>query len=136
MGFRLFTDMCTLISKMVCSCFQVIIMNFLVIYIWACAGMTLFGGELYESNPKIKDSGTDFPFSGVFNYNDWLSAAVTMFVTILNSWIDEIVIACAMLYDRYSIPWFLTYLFYFSFYLVSPLMAFNTFASLAIDVYT
>merc|ERR1712096_113478 len=41
-----------------------------------------------------------------------------------------------MLYEPYSIPWLLSYTFYFSFYLVSPLMAFNTFASLAIDVYT
>merc|ERR1712110_1057910 len=101
-------------------------------YLWACMGMTLFGGDLYEGNPKIND----LPFSGVYNYNDWLSAFISQWFCMIGTWVDDLVVACVGVNQPYSLGWFLSYAFFYSFYIVSPVMAFNTFTALAIDVYT
>jgi len=39
--------------------FQVLLLNLLVVLLWASAGVQLFGGQLVESNPRLegKDLG-------------------------------------------------------------------------------
>jgi hypothetical protein len=130
----IFSTMCNIIAHMIVNCAQVIMLNSLAIYLWAWIGTTLFGGLIYKGNPDLGDFDDNNYW--VYNYNDWLSAAVTHYFMMLCTWVDPITTGCVALFGKWSFEWFVAYMFFYSFYLASPLLAFNTFVSFAIDVYT
>jgi len=112
-------------------------MNLLVVYLWSAWGLQLFGGQLYEDNPKLKEADLDY-FSShfqVYNFNDMVLGMVTMFLVTITNWVDPIAAACLVLSDDYSFNWFLAGIFWLTFYVGSPLIAFNVWTAFSIDVF-
>lgn len=132
-----YREVWSVIDRMVRTCSDVLAMNFLVIYLWSAAGVQLFGGQLCKSNPRLANQ--DLAYFGshyqVYNFNDMFMGMVTMFYFTLVTWIDPIASACMELADKYTWQWFLNYAFLLTFYVASPLLAFNVFTSFSIDVF-
>lgn len=66
---------------------QLGLLLFLVYYIFATIGLQIFGGRIYEINPKLV--GRDFATAGYWalNFNDFPSGLVTLFVLmVVNNW--------------------------------------------------
>jgi len=125
------------ISKMVGTCWDVLMMNVLVIYLWSAAGMQLFGGELYASNPRLQSQDLAY-FKNhyeIYNFNDLPLGVVTLFFCMLGSWNDALASVCLALSQRLSMFWFLAGVFHWSFYIASPLLAFNVYTAFSIDVF-
>jgi len=135
----------SIISNMLATCADVLLMNFLVIYIWSALGVQLFGGELYEANPKFvqyfasQPNGTALDYFGsnfnILNFNDVFMGCVTLFLVMLTNWIDPVAVVTMALNPTYSVSWFFAVIFHLGFYLASPLLAFNVFTAFSIDVY-
>lgn len=56
--------------------------------------------------------------------------------SLIGGWNDNVAQACEALWTPWSFLWCIAHLFFFSFYVVSPLLAYNIFAAFSIDVYT
>jgi len=128
------------IARMVSTCGDVLVMNLLMIYIWGAAGVQLFGGQLYKNNPVLKGAGEDvMQYFGdhllVFNFDDMVMAMMTMFLVTITSWNDQIARVCIATYNSHSVGGFVSMAFWVSFYIASPLIAFNVFTAFSIDVY-
>uniref|UniRef100_A0A7S2HY09 EF-hand domain-containing protein n=1 Tax=Alexandrium andersonii TaxID=327968 RepID=A0A7S2HY09_9DINO len=132
-----YREVWSVIDRMVRTCLDVLAMNFLVIYLWSAAGVQLFGGQLYESNPRL--AGQDLAYFSshyqVYNFNDMFMGMITLYYFTLGTWIDPLASACMELADKYTFQWSLNYIFLLSFYVASPLLAFNVFTSFSIDVF-
>jgi len=127
-----------IITRMIKTCGDVLIMNFLVIYLWTAVGQQLFGGKLIKGNPALADNDDlDFFDSHfqIYNFNDMLLGMITMFFVTITQWIDQITIVCMALYDHYTVGWFATCAFWLSFFVASPLIAFNVFTAFSIDIF-
>lgn len=135
-------------SKMVQASFDVLLINILVLYIWSAWGLQLFGGELYTQNGRyIKMKPDDLDYYDqklqVFNFNDVLSGFCTLFFFALTGWVPEIGEAMILLSgdvgegnQAVNIPFKLfTWFFLLTFYLASPLIAFNIFTAFSMDVF-
>ena len=48
------------VSQLLKTCREVLLLNLLVVLLWASAGVQLFGGLLVESNPRL--SGKDLGY--------------------------------------------------------------------------
>jgi len=125
------------ISRMISTCLDVLLMNFLIIYLWSALGVQLFGGQLVEDNPRLAGKGLDYFDSHfeVYNFNDMPSGMVTLFFFMITNWVDQIATVCMALAPEFSPFWFVTCAFLLSFYVLSPLLAFNVFTAFSIDVY-
>jgi len=125
------------ITKMVGTCWDVLMMNVLVIYLWSAAGNQLFGGELYASNPKLKSQDLSYFDSHyqIYNFNDLLLGLVTLFFFMLGSWNDALASVCMGLSKRLTLSWFLAGFFHLSFYVAGPVLAFNVYTAFSIDVF-
>mmetsp|Transcript_45898 Transcript_45898/g.106710 ORF Transcript_45898/g.106710 Transcript_45898/m.106710 type:complete len:742 (-) Transcript_45898:164-2389(-) len=128
---------CVTIWRMVSSCKDILMMNFLVCYLWSAFGLQMFGGELYKDNPKFKGMDLDYFASNfqIYNFNDMLLALLTLFGFVITGWVDQVSVVCMSLTDPYSVRSFIVSGFFFGFYIASPLLAFNVFAAFSIDVY-
>mmetsp|Transcript_108088 Transcript_108088/g.302776 ORF Transcript_108088/g.302776 Transcript_108088/m.302776 type:complete len:786 (+) Transcript_108088:80-2437(+) len=126
-----------IISRMVSTCGDVLAMNLLMIYLWSAAGLQLFGGQIYKSNPILKDADLDYFESHfeVYNFNDMGAAMVSMFFVVLTDWVDQISLACMALHEHYTVGWFLTVFYWLSFYIGAPLIAWNVWTAFSIDVF-
>jgi len=133
----MFSRTCVVFGRMIDTCMDVLAMNFLVIYLWSSIGLTFFGGQLYESNPKFANQDLDYFNSHyqVYNFNDMLAALISCFFVMITSWIDPIAVVCMQLHERGTIMWFVSGGFWYFFYVASPLIAFNVFTAFSIDVY-
>lgn len=132
-----YREVWSVIERMVRTCSDVLAMNFLVIYLWSAAGVQLFGGQLCESNARL--AGQDLAYFSshyqVYNFNDMFMGMITLYYFTLGTWIDPIACACMELADKFTFQWFLNYGFLLTFYVGSPLLAFNVFTSFSIDVF-
>jgi len=134
---KAYREVFSVIARMMSTCTDVLCMNFLVIYLWSSAGVQLFGGRLYESNPRLEgqDLGYFSSHYQVYNFNDMPSSMVTLFFNTLGTWNDPIATACMALADHFTLFWLLSCAFLGSFYISSPLLAFNVFTAFSIDVF-
>jgi len=125
------------ISRMITTCGDVLVMNLLMIYLWSAWGLQLYGGQLVESNPALK--GQDLDYFGshfqVYNFNDMVLAMVTMFFVTITNWVDQIAIATFTLSEHFTFNWYMTCVYWLTFYVGSPLIAFNVFTAFSIDVF-
>lgn len=128
---------CVIVSQLLSTCREVLLLNLLVVLLWASAGVQLFGGQLVESNPRLegKDLGYFSSHYQVFNFNDVPMGMVTLFVWTLGDWNDDIALACLELADPWSIYKVLIWTFLLSYYIASPLLAYNVLSAFSIDVY-
>mmetsp|Transcript_138433 Transcript_138433/g.239294 ORF Transcript_138433/g.239294 Transcript_138433/m.239294 type:complete len:823 (-) Transcript_138433:206-2674(-) len=138
----------TTISKMVQASFDVLLINILVLYIWSAWGLQMFGGQLYKQNGKYVTTPDDY-FDGnlmVFNFNDVISGFTTLFFFALTGWVPEIGEAMILLsgtLDEHGEQTgqanmkfkLFTWFFLISFYVASPLIAFNVFTAFSMDVF-
>lgn len=125
------------ISRMVATCGDVLAMNLLILYLWSAAGVQLFGGQLYKSNPALKDADLDY-FSvhfEVYNFNDMGAAMVSLFFVLLTDWVDQLSSACMALHEHYTLPWCVAVFYWISFYVGAPLIAWNVWTAFSIDVF-
>eukprot|EP00403_Amphidinium_massartii_P037698 CAMPEP_0178440972 /NCGR_PEP_ID=MMETSP0689_2-20121128/37178_1 /TAXON_ID=160604 /ORGANISM="Amphidinium massartii, Strain CS-259" /LENGTH=748 /DNA_ID=CAMNT_0020064011 /DNA_START=61 /DNA_END=2304 /DNA_ORIENTATION=- len=132
-----YQKVCSTIWKMVLSCKDILMMNFLVCYLWSALGLQLFGGELYEDNPAFKGLGLDYFDSHfqVYNFNDMLLALLTLFWFLITGWVDQVAQVCMALGTPYSMKHYLFAGFFYGFYVAAVLLAYNVFAAFSIDVY-
>jgi len=134
---RAYREIWFIIERMIGTCWNVLAMNFLVIYLWSAAGVQLFGGQLYKDSPALQ--GQDFDYFDshfqVYNFNDMLMAMVTLFFFTLTTWVDQIAVVCVATADPFTLRWFLNWGHLLSFYVASPLLAFNVFTAFSIDVF-
>lgn len=128
---------CIIVKKLLTTCREVLLLNLLVVLLWASGGVQLFGGQLVESNPRLegKDLGYFSSHYQVFNFNDVLMGMVTLFVWTLGDWNDDIALACLELADPWTTYKALIWTFLLSYYIASPLLAYNVLSAFAIDVY-
>jgi len=132
-----FATICSVISKMVTTCLDVLFVNVLVIYLWSAVGVQLYGGKLYESNPAFEGKSLDY-FGNhyeVYNFNDVPLGMISLFFFTLGSWVDPVAQACMALHKDFTLSWFASAVFLFGFYVFSPLLAFNVFTAFSIDVF-
>mmetsp|Transcript_79628 Transcript_79628/g.206852 ORF Transcript_79628/g.206852 Transcript_79628/m.206852 type:complete len:550 (+) Transcript_79628:407-2056(+) len=125
------------ISRMVTTCGDVLVMNLLMIYLWSSAGLQLFGGQLFESNPVLKGEDLDY-FSShfeVYNFNDMILGMVTMFFVTITNWTAQVAEVTIALYEHFTFGWYMACGFWLTFYVGSPLIAFNVFTAFSIDVF-
>merc|ERR1740123_1443770 len=108
-----------------------------MIYLWSALGQLLFGGELYKTNPKLKGQSLEYFDSHleVYNFNDMVLGAVTMFFVTITDWVEPVASVCLALHETYSFKWFLVMGFWLSFYVGSVLIAFNVWTAFSIDVF-
>jgi len=134
---RAYREIWFIIERMIGTCRNVLAMNFLVIYLWSAAGVQLFGGKLYKDNPVLQGKDLDYFDSHfqVYNFNDMLMAMVTLFFFTLTTWVDPIAIALTATAEQFTMQWFLNWSHLLSFYVASPLLAFNVFTAFSIDVF-
>jgi len=132
-----YQEVWSVIERMVDTCSDVLAMNFLVIYLWSAAGVQMFGGELWEGNPRFKGQELAYFESHyqVYNFNDIPQGMVTLLFFTLGSWLDPIASACMALAEPYTFHWALTGAFLLTFYVASPLLAFNVFTAYSIEVF-
>jgi hypothetical protein len=130
-----FQRICWLVQQMVQTCTHVLAINILIIYIWAAAGVMLFGGRLHASNPNL--TGLTYFTSNyqAFNFNDVASGMVTMFYCMLAGWQAALTEVGLAVGDKYTARWWISHCFFFSFYVAGPLLSWNIFAAFSIDVY-
>jgi len=126
---------CSVIGRMLSTCSDVLLMNVLVIYLWSALGVQLFGGKLSKLDSKIRDSDYFDSNFEVYSFNDVPSAMVTLVFFMLTDWVDPVAGVCMQLADRFTPFWFVSTGFMLSFYVVSPLLAFNVFTAFSIDVF-
>eukprot|EP00931_Biecheleriopsis_adriatica_P049341 TRINITY_DN28542_c0_g1_i1.p1 TRINITY_DN28542_c0_g1~~TRINITY_DN28542_c0_g1_i1.p1 ORF type:complete len:864 (-),score=160.57 TRINITY_DN28542_c0_g1_i1:70-2637(-) len=134
---RLYQRTCMVVTQMLSSCWDVLLLNLLVVLLWASAGVQLVGGQLVESNPRLHGKDLDF-FSShyqVFNFNDVPMGMLTLFMWTLGSWNDPIAVAIVELADPFTLYKALIWIFLVSYYVASPLLAYNVFSAFSIDVY-
>lgn len=130
-----YQETCSVIGRMLSTCSDVLLMNVLVIYLWSALGVQLFGGKLSKLNPKIRDSDYFDSNFEVYSFNDVPSAMVTLVFFMLTDWVDPVAGVCMQLADRFTPFWLVSTGFMLSFYVVSPLLAFNVFTAFSIDVF-
>jgi len=110
-----------------------------MIYLWSAWGLQLFGGQLFESNPALKEQKDDLDYFGshfqVYNFNDMLMAMVTMFFVTITNWSAQVAVVTMALSEHMTFSWLLTCTFWLTFYIGSPLIAFNVFTAFSIDVF-
>lgn len=126
-----------IITRMTTTCGAVLVMNLLVIYLWSSWGMQLFGGKFYDSNPAFEGQDLDY-FSShfqIYNFNDMILSMVTLFFVMVTNWVDQIAIACLTLHANDTFRWIASWVFWLTFYVGSPLIAFNVFTAFSIDVF-
>jgi len=128
--------MCAVIVQRVSTCGNVLTMNLLTLYLWSAWGMLVFGGKLYQSNPRLEGQDLDYFDSHfqVYNFNDMILGCVTMFFVTITGWVDEVPNACFQLYEEHSSMWFMNGGFWLSFYVASVLIAFNVWTAFSIGV--
>lgn len=132
---------CCLIGSMLRTCSSVLAMNLLVVYMWACLGMLLFGGAFVDDAGKFHGHRDDYKayfdsHFDAFNFNDIVSGMITLFYIMVGGWSDEITLVAVAVPEKYSFLYFASYAFFLSFYVVAPLLAFNVFTALSIDAFT
>jgi len=134
---RAYREIWFIIERMIATCWNVLAMNFLVIYLWSAAGVQLFGGKLYKDNPAFEGKDLDFFDSHfqVYNFNDMLMAMVTLFFFTLTTWVDPIAVVCAATAEPFTLQWVLNWGHLLTFFVASPLLAFNVFTAFSIDVF-
>jgi len=125
------------ICRMITTCGDVLVMNMLMIYLWSAWGLQLFGGQLFESNPILKDQDLAYFESHyqVYNFNDMGLAMVSMFFVTITNWNAPLVDATLALYRHFTFDWYMSCAFWLTFYVGSPLIAFNVFTAFSIDVF-
>mmetsp|Transcript_70585 Transcript_70585/g.140057 ORF Transcript_70585/g.140057 Transcript_70585/m.140057 type:complete len:774 (-) Transcript_70585:78-2399(-) len=134
---RAYREIWFIIERMIGTCWNVLAMNFLVIYLWSAAGVQLFGGKLFKDNPILQGKDLDYFESHfqAYNFNDMLMAMVTLFFFTLTTWVDPIAVACAATAEPLTLQWVLTWGHLLTFFVASPLLAFNVFTAFSIDVF-
>jgi len=134
---RAYRETWFIIERMIATCWNVLAMNFLVIYLWSAAGVQLFGGKLYKDNPALQGKDLDYFESHfqVYNFNDMLMAMVTLFFFTLTTWVDPIAVVCAATAEPFTLRWVLNWGHLLTFFVASPLLAFNVFTAFSIDVF-
>jgi len=134
---RFYQRTCLVVTRLLATCREVLMLNLLVVLLWASAGVQLFGGQLVESNPRLagKDLGYFSSNYQVFNFNDVPMGMVTLFVWTLGDWNDDIAVACVELAEPWSAKKVLIWAFLLSYYVASPLLAYNVLSAFSIDVY-
>jgi len=128
-----------LLSSCIVSMFtaagDVLLFVFGFYYLYACVGVSLFGGMLSPADPRLAD--TDYITSGyeLLNFNDFTTAMLTLFNMMICAYIREIPDALAIVASSGSYPVWLPPVFFYSWYLVAGILCFNIFVSFAIDVF-
>mmetsp|Transcript_48658 Transcript_48658/g.91168 ORF Transcript_48658/g.91168 Transcript_48658/m.91168 type:complete len:158 (-) Transcript_48658:107-580(-) len=97
-------------------------------------GVQLFGGRLVPSKLPDDLSYIENHYQ-VLNFNDVPMGMITLFMWTLGEWNDDLATACLSLADPYSLEKAMIWLFLLSFYVASPLLAYNVLTAFSIDVY-
>mmetsp|Transcript_20058 Transcript_20058/g.47167 ORF Transcript_20058/g.47167 Transcript_20058/m.47167 type:complete len:809 (-) Transcript_20058:92-2518(-) len=125
-----------IVSKLFSTCREVLLLNALVVLLWASIGVEVFGGRLVPSNPRLsEDLGYFQNHYQVLNFNDVPMGMMTLFMWTLGEWNDDLATACLELAEPLSIEKVVIWSFLLSFYIASPLLAYNVLSAFAIDVY-
>ncbi|CAK9044310.1 Two pore calcium channel protein 1A (Voltage-dependent calcium channel protein TPC1A) (NtTPC1A) [Durusdinium trenchii] len=134
---RFYQRTCVIVTNLLRTCREVLLLNLLVVLLWASAGVQLFGGKLLASNPRLegKDLGYFSSHYQVFNFNDVPLGMITLFVWTLGDWNDDIAVACLELAEPWTFYKALIWTFLLSYYIASPLLAYNVLSAFSIDVY-
>lgn len=137
-----FKETCGIIARMLTTCQDVLLMVILVIYLWSCCGVQLFGAQLYIDNPRFEAAGVDAhdldyfqSHFQVYNFDDVPRSCVTLFFFTICGWVDQVAVACVSLAPAWTPYWAAAHFFMVSFYIASPLITFNLLSAFAIDVY-
>jgi hypothetical protein len=99
-------------------------------YFYATLGNLLFGGKIYPNQPAIKYS-SDIPSEYyLLNFNDLMSAYVTLFaLMVVNNWM-VVANMYAVVCNTNQVRWF-----FLSFYYFSVMIGINILIGFAIDMY-
>mmetsp|Transcript_121166 Transcript_121166/g.220319 ORF Transcript_121166/g.220319 Transcript_121166/m.220319 type:complete len:873 (+) Transcript_121166:83-2701(+) len=138
-----FQKVLTCIKRMLKTCWDVLLMNLFVMYLWAAWGMLLFGGKFYEESPGLQagvdagdlDPDGDIPIIEVFNFNDMIMGLNTLFISTITAYLDMVAAGSFYIYARGSGGWWMSYIFHYTYYVASPVLVFNIFSAFSIDVY-
>jgi hypothetical protein len=100
-------------------------------YLYAFAGVMMYGGLIYEGNEDLAD--TDYRDSGydILCFNDMGLAMVSLYVNLITAFVPEFYEAGVAVFPVPAVA--ATY--WVSFYIVGILMVFNVFASFIIDIF-
>jgi hypothetical protein len=126
-----FSFICGCIWRMLMASKEAIGLLFGCMYLYAFAGVMLFGGLIYEGNEDLE--GTDYRDSGyeILCFNDMGLAMVSLYVNLITSFVPEFYEAGTAVFP---IPGVAS-LYWVSFYIIGILMVFNVFASFIIDIF-
>lgn len=101
----------------------------LLFYIFDTIGVQVFGGLIYKGNPALKDSGFASADYWPFNFNDFNSGMVTMFLLmVVNNWFVFASAFMAVTGTR------LAAVFFLSFFVITNLIVLNVLMSLILDL--
>mmetsp|Transcript_132106 Transcript_132106/g.423202 ORF Transcript_132106/g.423202 Transcript_132106/m.423202 type:complete len:420 (+) Transcript_132106:596-1855(+) len=98
---------------------------------FAMLGCTMFGGELYSHNPKLKDSDWLKGGYALWNFNDMSGALMTVFIMFVNTYMPVYVDACNLVS---AVPLAGT-VYGIAVFFVGVNMGFNIVSSFTIDVF-
>jgi two pore calcium channel protein len=108
--------------------FRMGLLLFIIYYIYAMIGIQCFGGEIYQGNPML--ANTTFANTGYypFNFNDFDSGMVTLFVLmVVNNWF---VIAGGFIAAS-GTRW--TAVFFVTFFVITNLVVLNILIAMVLD---
>lgn len=105
---------------------------FTIMYMFAVLGMLLFGGLVYQSNPKITLNNDVSDSYHLINFNDLLSSMVTLFaLMVVNNWpeITQLFVQVSNLKNNVKF-------FFALYYFFAVVIGINIVVAFAIDMYT
>jgi hypothetical protein len=118
--------------QMIIPLCKLLVVQLLIYYIFALFGMLMFGGKITLNNPYIVNS-TGIPNSYVMqNYNDFISAMITLFsLMVVNNWMVQVQMVVGLMEgNRYYRIYFIL------FFYISVIIGINIVVAFILDMYS
>jgi hypothetical protein len=118
--------------QMIIPLCKLLVVQLLIYYIFALFGMLMFGGKITLNNPYIVNS-TGIPNSYVMqNYNDFISAMITLFsLMVVNNWMVQVQMVVGLMGgNRYYRIYFIL------FFYISVIIGINIVVAFILDMYS
>jgi hypothetical protein len=111
---------------------KLVVVQMLIYYVFALFGMLMFGGKITLNNPYIVNS-PDIPNSYVMqNYNDFISAMITLFsLMVVNNWMVQVKMVVGLMGGNR-----LYRIYFILFFYISVIIGINIVVAFILDMYS